>query len=547
MAQLVLGPLLRHIGTVDATIWVETDAACEVEVLGATQRTFQVAGHHYALVCVDGLEPGGSYPYDVRLDGEQVWPVPDSRFPPSTIRTVDPDRPLKLLFGSCRVAHPQHPPYTLSPDEDKRGHGQDSLRALTLKMAQDPPDMWPAAMLCVGDQVYADEVPPETLAMIQERRDTSKPPGEEVANFEEYTWLYREAWSEEVVRWFLSTVSTAMLFDDHDVHDDWNIARSWVDRMRSLDWWDDRIVGAFMSYWIYQHLGNLSPQHLAEDKLYNEVLAADDAADLLRDFAHRSDRTPDGTRWSFSRDFGRVRLLAIDCRAGRVLQRDRRRMVDDEEWAWIVNESRGEFDHLLLGMSDPYILAQGIHDLQAWNEATCMGAWGKPFEHVSERIREAADLDHWASFRTSFEQMTDLLTEIGSGRHCPAPSTIVAMSGDVHNAYLARIAFRKGEGVKSGVYQAVCSPVRNPLPRNQRLIQRVAASRPFAAVARLVASSAGVPRPNIRWRYEAGPSFANQVAALEIDGRSAELVHQCAVEGPGDDPEVATVFRQRLA
>ena len=32
--------------------------ACEVEVLGARERTFQVAGHHYALVCCGGLAAG---------------------------------------------------------------------------------------------------------------------------------------------------------------------------------------------------------------------------------------------------------------------------------------------------------------------------------------------------------------------------------------------------------------------------------------------------------------------------------------------------------
>jgi hypothetical protein len=58
MAKLVLGPLLRYVGETDAVLWVETDAACEVEVLGNRQPTFTVAAHHYALVVVDGLEPG---------------------------------------------------------------------------------------------------------------------------------------------------------------------------------------------------------------------------------------------------------------------------------------------------------------------------------------------------------------------------------------------------------------------------------------------------------------------------------------------------------
>ena len=42
--QLVLGPLLRYIGTTTATVWVETDAPAVVEVLGHRARTFQVAG-----------------------------------------------------------------------------------------------------------------------------------------------------------------------------------------------------------------------------------------------------------------------------------------------------------------------------------------------------------------------------------------------------------------------------------------------------------------------------------------------------------------------
>ena len=32
--QLVLGPLLRYVGETAATIWVETDRACQVEILG---------------------------------------------------------------------------------------------------------------------------------------------------------------------------------------------------------------------------------------------------------------------------------------------------------------------------------------------------------------------------------------------------------------------------------------------------------------------------------------------------------------------------------
>ena len=34
MPDLVLGPLLRHVSETEATVWVETSDACEVEILG---------------------------------------------------------------------------------------------------------------------------------------------------------------------------------------------------------------------------------------------------------------------------------------------------------------------------------------------------------------------------------------------------------------------------------------------------------------------------------------------------------------------------------
>ena len=108
--NLILGPLLRHIGSSDATVWVETDAPCEVEVLveGSSHpsRTFEVEGHHYGLVTITGLEPGSSHEYAVALDGERVWPEAGDPFPPPVIRTIVGDDKLTLTYGSCRVSVP---------------------------------------------------------------------------------------------------------------------------------------------------------------------------------------------------------------------------------------------------------------------------------------------------------------------------------------------------------------------------------------------------------------------------------------------------------
>ena len=294
MTELILGPMLRYVSQTEATVWVETDAPCEVEVLGRRERTFCIDGHHYALVCLDDLEPGSSQEYEVKLDGEPVWPIDDG-FPPSVLRTVSSDGRLRVVFGSCRVAVPHHPPYTLTKDEDpEHGREIDALYALAMRMRELPVEEWPDILLMIGDQVYADEDAPETRQFIRERRGTDGEPGDEVADFEEYTRLYRETWGDEAIRWLLSVVPSAMIFDDHDVHDDWNTSISWLEEMRAKPWWDRRITGALASYWVYQHLGNLSPDEIEERGVLAHVKSEPDAGHALHEWAREVDWGSEG-------------------------------------------------------------------------------------------------------------------------------------------------------------------------------------------------------------------------------------------------------------
>ena len=402
--SLVLGPLLRYVGRTQATLWVETDRACDVDVLGHVARTFEVRGHHYALVALRDLPEGAVIEYEVRLDGEAVWPPPDGGHPASTIHTREGEDAARLVFGSCRVGAPQREPYTLPPDEHEHGFGVDALWAYSRRL-QAGIEPWPDALLLCGDQVYADEVSPETAEFIRSRRDTSEPPGEEVADFEEYTRLYREAWTDPDIRWLLSTVPSLMIFDDHDVIDDWNISWQWLEDARAKPWWHARITGAFMAYWVYQHLGNLAPPELEEEAMYQTAIAAGgDVGPELEAFAERADRESAASRWACSRDFGRSRVVVVDSRAARVLDDDHRDMVDGEEWEWIVERSHEALDHLVIVSTLPVFMSPGVHYLEAWNEAVCAGAWGRPAAWLGERIRRALDLEHWPAFQASFAQ-----------------------------------------------------------------------------------------------------------------------------------------------
>jgi hypothetical protein len=451
------------------------------------------------------------------------------------------------VFGSCRVSVPHEPPYTLRKDDHECGREVDALYALALRMRDQPVEEWPSRLMLLGDQVYADEVSPRTLEFIKSRRSTDVPPGEDVADFEEYTRLYWESWSEPVTRWLFSTLATSMIFDDHDVHDDWNISASWLEDARALDWWDERIKGAFASYWIYQHLGNLAPDHLHEDEILDRVLAADDALEVLRSFSFKADRETDGARWSYARDHGGVRVIVIDSRAGRVLEGEERRcMVDDDEWEWICERMVGGHDHLVIATTLPLLMAPGVHYLEAWNEAICGGAWGRPGRWFGEKVRRGLDLEHWAAFRDSFEKFTTRIREVAAGEHGPPPASIVVLSGDVHNAYLAEVAFPRGSGAQSHVYQAVCSPFRNPLDDRERRMMRFASSAAGHVVGRALARTAGVGDPNLRWRFVHGPTFDNQVATLELHERTARMRLERTLPDEWQEPKLHEVMSRSL-
>jgi len=533
-ASLVLGPLLRYAGSSSATFWVETSAPCEVQVLGHRTKTFAVEGHHYALLLVEDLEPATVTPYDVRLDGALVWPPDDGR-PKPVVRTRDEERQVRLIFGSCRVGAPQ-PTSTAAPWPDEVARtGIDALWAYARFLQRDESE-WPDALLLLGDQVYADDVSPGTIEFIRGRRDTRDPPGEQVADFEEYTRLYRETWSDPDLRWLLSTVPTAMVFDDHDVNDDWNISWDWVQEMRAQPWWDARITGAFMSYWIYQHLGNLSPPELAEEEMFELVKLDEDAGERLRSFARLCDRESAASRWAYYRDFGDSRLLVVDSRAARVLGDRRREMVDEEEWDWIVDHSVGAFDHVIIASTLPVFLPIGIHHLQAWNEALCTGCWGRLIAHLSEQLRRAVDLEHWAAFDRSFEQLCDWLATIARGTEgTRPPATILLLGGDVHCSSISEVDL--GPAAHSRVHQLVCSPFRNPLSAKERRIVKATGSRTAARVFALFAKLAGVDLPSATWTPLREPTFENGLGEIVLACRTATATIRRSPR-EGEDPEL---------
>jgi hypothetical protein len=548
---LVLGPVLRHVDTSSAAVWVQTAAAATVSLhLEGDERvwsapTFRVHGHHYALVEVTGLEPGLHTAYRVEVDGSTVWPLEDGQRPPSTLRVPRPDRVPRLAFGSCRTSVPHDAMGHLT-------HGVDALRSYGVAVArgEEAPE-WPDAMLLLGDQVYADELSQEMKDFISSRRSLDDPPGAELKDYDEYAHLYAVAWGDPWLRWVLSCLPTMMIFDDHDVRDDWNTSWQWRRQMEATSWWHGRIVAALASYWVYQHLGNLSVQERAEDEIWAELVRRRaegegevDLSEVLDAFAERVDQEPMTYRWSYARDFGDARLVVADSRAGRVLEEGRRSMLDPDEMEWLDGQLRGECSHLLVGTSLPFLLPTGLHHLESWNEAVVDGAWGGRAAGVAERIRQGIDLEHWAAFQDGFREVCGMVDQVAAGRRGAAPASVVFLSGDVHHSYISEV--RRPGGTR--VLQFVCSPIRNPLPRPLRAANVVASHRVAGLLGGPMARRARVARPPWEWDTLAGPWYDNNIAILELhNGRMRVTWWTGEVEdGDHERPRLARVAQVDL-
>lgn len=531
-SPLVLGPMMRYVDETSASIWVETGSAARVSVRAGGRDwqagTFAVHGHHYALVEVDGLEPGTVTPYTLEVNGTKVWPDPGSGFPPSMIATLKPGKPLRMAYGSCRTSVPHD-------KSGNRTHGVDSLRAYALRMATGDDTPWPDLVAFLGDQVYADSTSEQMQQFIRARRDINAPPGEELKDYEEYAHLYNLAWSDPANRWLLSTLPSAMIFDDHDIRDDWNASLSWKQKMEATPWWHERIVAGLASYWVYQHLGNLSPQERAGDPVWQQIArhGGEDELDLspeLDSFAERADQKPESYRWSFCRDFGDTRLIVVDSRAARNLVPEDRALLDGAEMAWLDGKMRGGFRHLLVAMSLPFLLPMGLHHVESWDEAISEGAWGKLAARAGEKLRQALDLEHWGAFQDSFQDVAAIAAEVADGKRGPAPETVTFLSGDVHFSYVSEVERASG----SRIVQAVCSPIRNPLPRLMRSFTAITSYGLATPVGGLVARSAKVPDPPFRWSSVKGPWFDNNLAFLEVSSAGLKLWWQTGVVDGGD-------------
>ena len=262
---------------------------------------------------------------------------------------------------------------------------------------------------------------------------------------------------------------------------------------------------AIARYWIYQHLGNLSPERARRRRaLQRGARQADDGGGAPRASSRaRPTERPPAAAGASAATSARTRVVVIDSRAGRVLEEGRRSMVDEEEWDWIVEHADGRLrppadrHHAALPA-----LAAACTTLEAWSEAVCERRLGPARRARGRAAAPRSRLRPLGRLRRVLRSgCATCCGEVGRRRarraRRPRSSSSPATST---TPTCARSPSRAGAAARSAVYQAVCSPYRNPLDENERRVIRLGVSRPFAAVARRSPRARRRRGPGVRWR-----------------------------------------------
>ena len=527
VADLILGPMLRDIGPTWATIWVETDAPCTVEVLGHRARTFTVAGHYYALVIVEGLAPGRRR-YDVRLDGERRWPLRRSQFPPSAIRTGDGG---ECACCSARVARPPRtsrrgpwrcistrPAAVSTPSCPRAAHDRSIDREVAAHRRDARRSGLRRRLVTRDAQAYRE--PTRGRDPVEGCRSSRR-------RLRGVLLAVPRVVVARVERWFFSVVPTAMMFDDHDMIDDWNISDSWVGDIRGSR------GGTSTSSAVWSRTGSTSisgtsaPARSAPRACSRSWASSTTASSTcatgrgIRGVHAGAGRLPVLVRPPVRRR----RLVVIDARNGRVLEpgkrvvRRRRRVGVDRRQCRPPTS-----DHLLIGTSLPTFVPGGLHDLHG---GTSGSATARGVDSASVSASGSARSTSRTGRRSGVRSTRWCAARRGRQRRpTHARGTISVLSGDIHFSYhLGTPLPRCPAHVISHVHQVVNSPYP----------QRAAAVRARRDASRDVAGGHAV-----RARAAAGDGGSSPQAptGTSTTGRSSTTV---LASSP------STAMRQRFA
>lgn len=288
---------------------------------------------------------------------------------------------------------------------------------------------------------------PEGWALLAENNSAAMPQGliaAQQADFMQHQQVLQEFVSGlPRVRRALAHLPVAMIFDDHDVTDDWNLTAAWEQAAYSHDF-SARIIGnTLLGYLICQGWGNAPENFSAElmEKVQQVLLQPGSREhDAL---LHQLIRYP---QWHYTWPT-QPPLVVLDTRTHR-WRSEKSLELPSGLMDW---EALTDLQQQLLGLDAVVLVSPApVFGVKLIENVQKVFTWfGKPL---------MVDAENWMAHPGSAQALMNLF------RHPKTPQHFVILSGDVHYSFVYDIELR---GVERGpdLWQITSSGFKNEFPR----------------------------------------------------------------------------------
>ena len=244
------------------------------------------------------------------------------------------------------------------------------------------------------------------------------------------------------VQQLFAHIPTYMIFDDHDITDDWNLTIGWENAVNGHPLAAQVIGNGLMGYFLCQGWGN-NPEQFDDEFL-------DGFRQLFSDYTHdkHTQLIRQLTRfeqWHYS-IHTTPKIVILDTRT----RRWRSESNTNKPSGLMDWEAMLDFQHELIGQEAIIIVSAapifGVKFIEALQKTMTM--LGQPL---------VIDAENWMAHPGSANTLLSILT------HPKTPQNFVILSGDVHYSFAYDIKLRHSKS-SPDIYQITCSGFKNEFP-----------------------------------------------------------------------------------
>jgi len=243
------------------------------------------------------------------------------------------------------------------------------------------------------------------------------------------------------VRRALAHLPVYMIFDDHDVTDDWNLTRAWEEAAYGNPFSKQIIGNALIGYWLCQGWGN------APSKFSSLTNAAENyfSDQGVKNQAELIDILLAWQQWHYHLETS-PKLVVLDTRT----QRWRSESKAGKPSGLMDWEALSELQQVLI--NEPCVImvspapVYGVKLIETVQRVFTF--FGKPL---------AVDAENWMAHSGTANVMLNIF------RHPKTPPNFIILSGDVHYSFVYEVTHRFKRS-SSRILQVTCSGIKNQFP-----------------------------------------------------------------------------------